>query len=134
MDVILEKEVSPEHQYAWKLAEALILQMKAESEKLGARLIIAGIPYLPQVYDEVWKSTFAGNPKFSRTAAIERMKGFCSQNGITYIDTLDGLVNASRKAGRWLHHRHDGHPTAEGQVAIAEAIAGAGQIKAIESK
>lgn len=126
MDVILENEVAPSHEYAWKLAFALLLEMKRESEKLGAKLVIAGIPYLPQVYDEVWKSTFAGNPKFSRTAAIERVRAFSAQNGIAYIDTLDALVAKSRSAGRWLHHRHDGHPTAEGQAAIASAIAGSG--------
>ena len=126
MDVILEKEVSPKHEYSWRLAEALILRMKEESDKLGARLVIAGIPYLPQVYDEVWKTTFAGKENFSKTAAIERMRAFCGQNGIAYIDTLDALAGASRKAGHWLHHRHDGHPTAEGQAVIAEAIAGSG--------
>lgn len=129
MDVILEKEVSPTHQYSWKLAEALILRMKEESDKLGARLVIAGIPYLPQVYDEVWKSTFAGKENFSKTAAIERMRAFCDQNGIAYVDTLDALSSRARSAGHWLHHRQDGHPTAEGQAVIAEAIVASGLFK-----
>jgi hypothetical protein len=131
MDVVLEKEVSPAHEYSWRLAEALLLRTKEESERLGARLIVVGIPYLPQVYDEIWASTFGGKESFSRTAAIERMGAFCTANGIGYVDSLEAFRKKHAEVGRWLHHRRDGHPTAEGQAVIAAVIADSGLVRAL---
>ena len=134
MDVVVEKDVGPGREYTWRLAKALLLKMKAESDKLGARLVIAGIPYLPQVYDEIWTSTFGGNEKYSKTAAIERIRAFCEANGIRYVDTLDALHDRAQKVGHWLHHRRDAHPTREGQEVIAEVIAASGALPPIADR
>jgi len=134
MDVVVEKDVGPGREYTWRLAKALLLKMKAESEKLGAQLVIAGIPYLPQVYDEIWSSTFGGNEKYSKTAAIERIRAFCEANGIRYVDTLDALHDRAQKVGHWLHHRRDAHPTREGQEVIAEVIAASGALPPIADR
>lgn len=134
MDVVVEKDVGPGREYTWRLAKALLLKMKVESDKLGAKLVIAGIPYLPQVYDEVWGSTFGGNEKYSKTAAIERIRTFCDANGIRYVDTLDALHDRAQKAGHWLHHKHDAHPNREGQEVIAEVIAASGALPPIADR
>jgi hypothetical protein len=129
MEVVLEREVSPRHEYQWRLARALLLRIRDESRRLGAELIVVGIPYLPQVYDEVWEATFGGNPAYSRVAAIERVTAWCASNGITYVDTLDGYRESTKRLGRWLHHRKDAHPTAEGHQVIAETVLDAGIIQ-----
>lgn len=129
MDVILEKNVPPEHQYQWRLFEALLQRMKDECDRQGARLIVVGIPYLPQVYDDVWNSTFGGNDAYSRTAAIERVQADCQRLGIVYVDTLGPLQLKSKELGRWLHYRKDAHPTVEGHEVIADTIIKAGMIK-----
>lgn len=122
MDVILEKTLPPEHQYQWRLFESLLQRMKSECDSQGSRLIVVGIPYLPQVYDEVWNSTFGVNGAYSRTAAIERTEAICQRLGIVYVDTLGPLQQRSKDSGHWVHFRKDAHPTAEGHEVIADTI------------
>ena len=126
MDIVLEKNVAPEHDYQWRLFDALLKRIKEECDRQGAKLIVVGIPYLPQVYDEIWNSTFGNNPAYSRTAAIDRVKSQCQSLGVAYIDTLDPLRTKSKELGRWLHYHKDAHPTAEGQELIADTIFHAG--------
>jgi lysophospholipase L1-like esterase len=122
MDVVLEATVSAQHQYQWRVLEALLDRLKLESDHQRATLIIVGIPYLPQVYDDIWQDTFASEPRYSRTAANERVAAFCKRRGIVYVDTTEALRRRSAALGRWVHYRRDGHPTAEGHQAIAAAI------------
>ena len=130
IDVVVEREVSPRHQYNWQLFEALLLRIKEESQRQTAKLILVDIPYLPQVYDEIWGATFAGKPNASRTAAIERVHAWCEDNVVICIDTLDALREKHRELGRWVHWRKDAHPTPEGQDAIAQVIFDAALIQA----
>ncbi len=129
MEIVVEREISWDHEYHWRLFEALLLRIEQESEKLGARLIVVGIPYLPQVYDEIWQSTFAGNEKYSRTAAIERLQSWCAANGIEYVDILEPFRQDVATHGQWLHHAKDAHPTAKGHRLIAQTIVGQGVIE-----
>jgi lysophospholipase L1-like esterase len=129
LEIVVEKETRPEHEYQWRLAKALLLRIRDEAKRQGAQLVVAGIPYLPQVYDDVWKVTFGGDPRYSRTAAIERLSAFCAENGIVYVDTLDALRKRSTELKRRLHFPKDAHPTAEGQAVIAQTIADAGALK-----
>lgn len=134
MDVVVENDVAPGREYTWRLVKALLLKMNAESDKLGARLIIVGIPYLPQVYDDIWSSTFGNNEKYSKTAAIERIRAFCEASGIRYVDTLDALHDRAQKVGHWLHHRSDAHPNREGQEVIGGVIAESGALPPIADR
>src|SRR5206468_10502525 len=68
MEVIVEKDVSSQHEYQWRLFEALLSRINQETERQHAKLIVVGIPYIAQVYDEVWQWSFGRDPKFSRTA------------------------------------------------------------------
>jgi lysophospholipase L1-like esterase len=129
MDIILEKNVQPEHQYQWRLFEALLQRIKNESDRQGARLIVVGIPYLPQVYDDIWNSTFGGNDSYSRTAAIERVEAVCQKLGVAYVDTLGPLHQKSKELGRWVHYRKDAHPTVEGHEVIADTLVKLGVIQ-----
>jgi lysophospholipase L1-like esterase len=122
MDVVLEKNVQPEHEYQWRLFVALLELAKHECDRQHARLIVVGIPYLPQVYDEIWNSTFGQNQAYSRTAATERVQSECQKLGITYLDTADAMRSKSKALGHWLHYRKDAHPTTEGHEVIADTI------------
>lgn len=130
MDIVVEKNVSTDHQYQWRLFEALLGRIKSESDRQGAKLIVVGIPYLPQVYDEIWDSTFGKDPRNSRTAAAERVEADCQKLGIAYVDTLDAFRAKYKEVGHWLHYHKDGHPTPEGQEVIADTIMRAGVIQA----
>ena len=130
MDIVVEKKVSPEHEYQWRLFEALLAKTKAECDRQGAKLIVVGIPYLPQVYDDIWNSTFGQDQNNSRTAGADRVAADCKKLGITYVDSLDAFQSKSKEVGRWLHYHKDAHPTPEGQEVIADTIMQAGVIQA----
>lgn len=130
MEIIVEKEPSEKHRYQHRLFEALLLEMQAECKRQNAVFTIVGIPYLPQVYDDLWNSTFGGDARFSRTAAIERVSAFCAAHNIAYVDTLEAFRSRHKQLGRWLHHPNDAHPTAEGQEVIADALFQSRLIKA----
>jgi hypothetical protein len=121
MDVVVEKQPNPQHEYQWRLFEALLSRIQDEAERQHAPLILVGIPYLPQVYDAVWRVTFADNPKYSRTAAAERVRAYCQAHGMAYVDTLDEFRRRT-SLGRLLHFPQDGHPNVEGHEAIVETV------------
>jgi hypothetical protein len=122
MEVIVEKEPSAQHQYQWRLFEALLLRVNEESARQSARLVVVGIPYVPQVYDDVWNMSFGNNPKYSRNAGSDRVSSFCKSQGIIYVETLDDFRAKSKASRRWLHYRKDAHPTPEGHELIADTI------------
>jgi lysophospholipase L1-like esterase len=130
MDIVVEKNVTPEHEYQWRLFQALLTKMNAECEHQGAELIVVGIPYLPQIYDEIWNSTFGQDQKYSRTAGADRVAAACKNLGIVYVDSLDAFQSKSRQVGHWLHYHKDAHPTSEGQEVIADTVMQAGVIHA----
>ena len=122
MEVVVEKRLSVEHEYHWRLAEAILERINDETKKLKAELIIVGIPYIAQVYDDIWDMTFGGDPRFERTVAKERMEAWCRSKGIRYVDTLDAFRNRVEETGRWMHYRRDAHPTPEGHDLIAQTV------------
>lgn len=128
MDVVLERDTVPDHAYQWRLAFALLDRIKSECDRQHSRLIVVGIPYLPQVYDEIWDITFGTNPKYSRTAAVDRIGNWCQAHGVACVDTTTALAAKVRQTGRWVHYRRDAHPTAEGHEVIAQRIIDAGVI------
>jgi lysophospholipase L1-like esterase len=129
MDVVVEKDLTEQHRYQWRLFEALLLRIKTECDRQGAQLIVVGIPYLPQVYDDVWNSTFGRDPKYARTAAADRVLADCKRWGIPYVDTLAAFQTRTKQLGRWLHYHRDGHPTPEGHEVIADTLLRAAVIR-----
>ena len=104
MEVVLEKEVSPQNEYNWRLAKALLERIEEETTKLGAQLVVLGIPYLPQVYDETWQSTFGDNPKYARDAGTNRLREWLQSRQIPYVDSMHALRAHVQKTGKWVHY------------------------------
>jgi len=121
MEIIMEKEIAPAHEYQHRLFKALLRGLKEEADQQGAKLVIAGIPYLPQIYDELRKATFPGE-KYDAEACTRRVTGYCSELGIGYVDVQTPMRVKHKQSGRWLHFPKDAHPTVEGHRVIAEAI------------
>jgi lysophospholipase L1-like esterase len=129
MDSVLERDISPEHEYSWRLAFALLDRINSETKKLHAQLVVLIIPYLPQVYDDTWQRTFGTNPRYSRTASIDRLQAWLTSRGISSVDTTPALRAAVTAKGHWLHYQYDAHPTAEGQAVIASSVMKQGVIR-----
>lgn len=123
MEIVMEKEISPGLEYQHRLFKALLLGLKLEAERQGAKFIVAGIPYLPQVYDDLRKATFPGD-KYDAEATTRRVAAYCQEIGVGFVDTQTPMRTRHQQTGRWLHFRKDAHPTVEGHQVIAEAVLG----------
>ena len=121
MEINMEKEISPMHEYQHRLFKALLQGLKMEAERQGAKLIVAGIPYLPQVYEELRKATFPGE-KYDAEATTRRVAAYCREIDVGFVDTQTPMRARHQQSGRWLHFPKDAHPTVEGHQVIAEAV------------
>src|SRR5262249_9796018 len=108
---------------AWLLAERILERLAGETRAGGASLVVIDIPYLPQVYDDVWGSSFRGIRGHDRFIAGRRLGELCARHDIAFIDPTPAFIRAARASHRWLHYRADRHPTAEGQQLIAREVA-----------
>lgn len=123
-DTAMRRRLDGGEAYRWALAGALLRRTAREASEAGARLLVVNIPYLPQVYDEVWQASFGRRPEeYDRWIAGERLAALCGDSGIAFVETTRRFVEEARRRGSWLHHRQDRHPTAAGHRLIAEEVA-----------
>ena len=124
LDTALRTNLTEDDKYRWMLMEKVMGQLVQEANASGAKVIVVNIPYLAQVYDDVWAWSFGAKPdEFDRWIAGKRLSEVCIRVGAGYIDTTEAFVETVRKRKHWLHWPQDGHPTPEGQDLIAQVIA-----------
>ncbi len=124
LDTALKKELTGEDAYRWQLVEQLLATLASDVGQRVDRIILVVIPYLAQVYDEVWEASFGSLPdKYDRWIGNERLRRLCERLGIEFVDTTPEFVQRVRATGEWLHYRYDGHPNAIGHKLIASVIA-----------
>lgn len=123
LDTALKINLNEDDKYRWLLAERIIEQISIEAEKNNTKVILVNIPYLAQVYDEVWENSFGLNSdEYNRWIASERLANICKKYNIYFIDTTNTFVEHHRKYDKWFHFRRDAHPTEEGHELIANVI------------
>jgi hypothetical protein len=124
LDTALRINLSEDDRYRWMLMEKVMGQLVQEADASGAKVIVVNIPYLAQVYDDVWAWSFGTKPnEFDRWIAGKRLSEVCDRIGAGYIDTTEAFVETVRERKHWLHWQQDAHPTPEGQDLIAQLIA-----------
>ena len=124
LDTALRINLTEDDKYRWMLMEKVMAQLVQEANASGAKVIVVNIPYLPQVYDDVWIWSFGAKPdEFDRWIAGKRLGEVCARIGAGYIDTTEAFVEAARERKHWLHWPQDAHPNPEGQDLIAQVIA-----------
>ena len=124
LDTALRTNLTEDDKYRWMLMEKVMGQLVQEANASGAKVIVVNIPYLAQVYDDVWAWSFGAKPdEFDRWIAGRRLGKVCAGIGAGYIDTTEAFVDGVRERKHWLHWPQDGHPTPEGQDLIAQVIA-----------
>ncbi len=123
MDTALKINLNEDDKYRWKLGEKIIRQIALEAHDKGRQVMLVNIPYLAQVYDEVWNSSFGSLPdRYNRWIAGERLEKICKQADIYYVDTTKRFVEEVKQKKKWLHYPHDAHPTPDGHRIIAEKV------------
>ena len=123
---VVATQLSPVDAKSWKLVELILEDMKSYFEARGAGITVVVIPYLPQVYPEVWERVFGSqDARYSRFAGNRRMAAICARVGIECIDATDKMIETVRVTKEWLHYPQDAHPNAKGQRVIGELVASA---------
>lgn len=123
-DTALKIDLDAEDAYRWRLAELIIARLAEEAKADGAQVALVQIPYIAQLYDEVWSASFGMRPTvYDRDIASRRLAELCARRGVVFIDTTPAFTQAARRRGHWLHWPIDAHPTPEGQQLIGEVVA-----------
>jgi len=93
---------------SWKLTRELILKLKADTGKIGARLLVFGIP----MYDQLI---------MPKPLPYAEFRAFLDQNGIAHADPFDALAPLTPQQKRALYIGDAVHLTVEGHRFMAEA-------------
>jgi len=116
----------PVWEAAWDRTRRLLSDLKAETAKVGARLVVAVVSSRDEVYPEKWQEILAAYPAMQgRAWDVEaprrRIVDLCRTEGIPVIE----LTPAMRASGSHdlLHFSSDGHWTPAGHRLAGETIA-----------
>lgn len=124
LSTALKIDLNSDDRYRWALAERILGRLVVEARENGADVMIISIPYLAQVYDDVWAGSFGLRPQsYDRTIASTRMQDMSSRIGASHIDLTKAFQTIARERRRWLHWPRDAHPTPEGHTLIAQVVA-----------
>lgn len=123
LDTALKVELAGEDRRRFELASKLIGRIAEESRKTGAVPMLVHIPYLAQVYDSVWQSSFGSVPGYDRDLAGKRLGGIAKQYGLLYVDAYPAMRDyVASHGGAWVHYPIDAHPNVTGQRLIGDAV------------
>lgn len=116
-------EISEKWKKRWNKEFEIIDQIKEESKKIGAELVIIPIASSEQVYEEDWKRITETFPilkgkdyDFSRPN--EKIIEYCKENNIKCFNLLPYF----KKEYKRLYHYKDGHWNNEGQEFAAKTM------------
>lgn len=124
LDTALKLELSEDDAYRIALAQEIIGQIADEAKAEDREVVLVHIPYIAQVYDDVWQASFGMYPeRYDRHLGTRRLRDIANEEGIHLADTMDALVAETRRTGERLHYELDAHPTPAGHEVIARAVA-----------
>jgi lysophospholipase L1-like esterase len=115
---------------AWKISEALLVQIRDRAKAMGAPLVVAGGPEWRALEPDAWYEEISrGNPNSNRlksgrlqiTAPTDQLGGILNRIGVPYINLLPPLETAFKQNPR-LYYDFDKHWTAAGHAVAAQAI------------
>ena len=123
LDTGLKIDLTGDDRRRVDLAGTLIGKIANEARQIGAIPVLVHIPYLAQVYDSVWESSFGSVPGYDRDLPGKRLGAFAEQYGMLYADVDPVMRNyVKTHNGAWVHFPIDSHPNAIGQRLIAETV------------
>ncbi len=113
-------------QQAWAITFALLDQMADDVAARGARLSVAIVPTIVQVYPELWEQfrTTHGagkNARLDREQPNRQVNGWCQRRGVRVIDLLPALTTAG-ETDSYLYFPYNLHWTPDGHAIVAETL------------
>ncbi|MFO1157355.1 MAG: SGNH/GDSL hydrolase family protein [Reyranellaceae bacterium] len=123
LDTALKVELKGDDKRRFDLASKLIGRIADEARAAGAVPVLVHIPYLAQVYDTVWQSSFGSVPGYDRDLAGKRLGNIAQRHGLAYVDVDPAMRDyVARHPGEWVHYPIDAHPNVTGQRLIGDAV------------
>lgn len=111
--------------FRWKLIEEILVELKKQNDEIESTLMLLHIPYIAQIYDDYWDSSFGASKKniYDRFAASKKLQEISSKIGIKFIDTLPLFINDQKKMGPlYFHFPNDRHLNIEGHDFVSKII------------
>ncbi len=113
---ICDAEYSPEIEAAWDVTKALIRQMRDEVEESGARFAVTAVPTTAQTV------TPKANAEWYCVRPNEELNSFLDDEGILYLDMLEGFRAYSPEGGADLYYAKDFHMNESGHYLAGELL------------
>jgi hypothetical protein len=111
----------------WELTQGLVLGIRDEGARVGARTMVMLIPLSLQVYGDVLERWLAANGVSADRLALERpqerMRAIGTASNVETFDLLPAFRKSVKDNGRSLHLAGDGHWNAEGHRLAAALVA-----------
>jgi lysophospholipase L1-like esterase len=108
----------------WNQVERALRELRTETERAGAKLVLVCIPAGPQVDARYWWATNLGlsidERVLTETAFQDRLAHFAAGEGIPLVDLLPAMRAHPDEA---LYYERDGHWNARGHEVAASVIA-----------
>ena len=76
---ILATELSPVDTHSWNLVAEILFEFQQKLTERDIGFTVVVLPYLPQVYDEVWNRAFSWSRAYERFSGNERLEKICKQ-------------------------------------------------------
>jgi lysophospholipase L1-like esterase len=116
--------------HAWKLTEALIGKLKAETRAIGSDLLVFYVPHRIRIYEDNWRATKRKygltDESWDLARVSKNLKDICMRTGIDYIDPTEVFRTESKllgAQGKRLYLTNDTHWTAEGHALVGRLLA-----------
>ena len=127
---VLKTDYDQDIREAWWMTEALLVQLKDETQSIGSQLLIFTIPFRASYYEEEWRAMKRRYGLSDDGWDVERdkveLETICKRNKIDCIDPTAHFVEEARRlksSGKRLNFLKDGHWTVEGHKLAGEILA-----------
>jgi len=123
---LFETRPTQQVQQGWMMMFALMNMLKTDVEAHGAKLTVAIVPSISQVYPELW-ARFAAARKKGNGSPLDpenpnrRITAWCKANGVSVVDLLPALRQAGQQ-NSFLYFPYNLHWTAAGHLIVAEEL------------
>jgi hypothetical protein len=123
IDLGVKKILTDKDQYRVNLVSSILGQIRKEADNINAKTLLIPIPYIAEVYDSLWFSSFGTNPDtYDRSLPTERLKNISAKNNIYFFPVQEKFIEEYKATKLMLHFPNDGHPNKFGHKFLATKI------------